>query len=69
MSLKAFHLIFVTAAIALAVGCAIWGLKAYWSPGGATSDLMFGLGSIVAAAGLVAYERFFVRKLKGVKGL
>jgi len=69
MSLKAFHLVFVTAAIALAVGCGIWGLKDYWSPGGSPSDLAFGIGSAVAAVGLVAYERYFVKKLKGVKGL
>jgi hypothetical protein len=69
MSLKTFHLVFVTAAIALAVGCAIWGLRDYWSPGGVGSDLVFGLGSIAVAIGLIVYERFFVKKLKQVRGL
>ena len=69
MSLKAFHLVFVTAAMALAFGCAIWALKDYWSPGGAPSDLAFGLGSLAAGGGLIVYERFFLKKLKGVRGL
>jgi hypothetical protein len=64
MSLKAFHLLFITAATALAVGCAIWGLKAYFSEGGRGSDLAFGLGSIAVSVGLVLYERYFLKKLK-----
>ncbi len=64
MSLKAFHLIFITAAIVLAVACAVWGLKAYFSDDGHAWDLAFGLGSIAAAVGLVLYERYFLRKLK-----
>jgi len=66
MSLKSFHLVFVTAAIALAFGCAVWGLKDYRSPGGAAGDLVFGLGSMVAGIGLIAYERFFLKKFKEV---
>jgi len=48
MSLKAFHLVFITAACALAFGCAIWGLKHYFSAEGRTMDLLFGLGSLAA---------------------
>ena len=64
MSLKAFHLLFITAATALAVGCAVWGLKSYFSEGGRSWDLVFGLGSIATGVGLVIYERYFLRKLK-----
>jgi hypothetical protein len=64
MSLKAFHLLFITAATALAVGCAVWGLKNYFSEGGRSADLVFGAGSILVAVGLVVYERYFLRKLK-----
>ena len=64
MSLKAFHLIFITAATALAVGCGVWGLKDYFSATGSAWDLVFGLGSLVVAAGLVLYERYFLKKLK-----
>jgi hypothetical protein len=64
MSLKAFHLIFITAATALAFGCGVWGLRDFWSPDGRTWDLLFGLGSFAAGAGLILYERYFLKKLK-----
>ncbi len=64
MSLKAFHLLFITAAVALAVGCAVWGLKDYFSEGGRTWDLVFGLGSVGVSVALVLYERYFLKKLK-----
>ncbi len=64
MSLKAFHLLFISAATALALGCAIWGLKNYFSDSGRPADLAFGLGSVAVAVGLVVYERYFLKKLK-----
>ncbi|HLH55940.1 MAG TPA: hypothetical protein VKY92_20225 [Verrucomicrobiae bacterium] len=66
MSLKAFHLVFITAASALAFGCAVWGLKNYWTGDGKALDLWFGLGSLLAGVGLIVYERYFLRKLKNV---
>ncbi len=66
MSLKAFHLVFITAASALAFGCAVWGLKNYWSPGGHTLDLLFGLGSLLAGLLLIVYERYFLKKTRDV---
>ncbi len=69
MSLKAFHVIFITASSALAFGCGIWGLRNYFSPGGGALDLIFGLGSIAAGIGLIVYERYFLKKLKHVSYL
>ena len=66
MSLKAFHLIFITAAIALAFGCGVWGVKDYCSPEGRLLDLIFGLGSFITGIGLILYERYFLKKLKKV---
>jgi hypothetical protein len=66
MSLKAFHLLFITAATALAVGCGVWGLKDFFSAQGRAWDLVFGLGSLAVALGLVLYERYFLKKLKRV---
>ena len=43
MSLKAFHVLFITASSALAVGCGVWGLRDFFSPDGRASDLIFGL--------------------------
>jgi hypothetical protein len=69
MSLKAFHLVFITASTALAFGCGVWGLKHYWSPDGRLLDLLFGLGSVIAGVGLIIYERYFLKKLKDVEYL
>ncbi len=69
MSLKAFHLLFITAATALAFGCGVWGLKEYWSAEGRLVDLLFGLGSIGGGVGLILYERYFLKKLKNVRYL
>jgi hypothetical protein len=66
MSLKTFHLVFVTAACARAFGCAVWALKNYWSPGGRLGDLLFGVGSVLAGTALIGYERYFLKKTKDV---
>jgi hypothetical protein len=69
MSLKAFHVLFITASSALAVGCGIWGLRVFFSAQGRTSDLLFGLGSLAVGIGLILYERYFLKKLKRVSYL
>ena len=69
MSLKAFHLIFISASCALALGFGIWGLKNYFSAEGSTQDLLFGIGSLAVTVGLVFYERYFLKKLKNVSYL
>jgi hypothetical protein len=69
MSLKTFHLIFISASSALAFGCGIWGLRDFLSEGGRAWDLIFGLGSVVAGVGLLIYERFFLKRLKDVSYL
>lgn len=69
MSLKAFHLIFVSAATLLAFGCAVWALKNYWTPEGRMGDLLFGAGSALAGGVLIVYERYFLKKTKDVSYL
>jgi choline-glycine betaine transporter len=64
MSLKAFHVIFITAASALAFGFGFWLLRAYRSPEGATSDLVWAVVSLACGVGLLVYEGFFLKKLK-----
>lgn len=64
MSLKAFHVIFITASSALAFGFGVWMLRDYRSPDGSTGDLLLGVGSLIAGVGLLVYERYFLKKLK-----
>ena len=66
MSLKAFHVIFITAAVIMALGCAVWGFKSYFAPEGRPLDLIFGIFSVLGAIALVVYERFFLKKTKDV---
>lgn len=69
MSLKAFHIIFITAASAMAIGFGVWMLRDYRSPEGTAGDLAWGLAGIVVGLGLLVYERFFLKKLKNVSYL
>ena len=65
MSLKAFHVLFVTVSVILAVGFGVWAIYEYKRTGD-VSSLIWGIVSLLAAAGLVWYGRWFLRKLKGV---
>ena len=65
MSLKAFHLVFVTVSAILGLGFGAWAIADY-RRGGSTASLWWGLGSLAGSAVLVVYGRWFLRKLKGV---
>jgi hypothetical protein len=65
MSLKAFHLVFILACIALCTLLGIWGLLR--SNDGVTVGL--GVGGVFAAAGLTVYLGWFVKKLRNVSYL
>ena len=68
MSLKAIHLVFITASTALAFGFAAWELTAY-ANAGQTGDLILGIGSAVSGVALIIYGRYFLKKLKDVSYL
>jgi len=68
MSLKAFHIVFVTASILLAVLFGIWSFLNY-SHDGAMEDLLFGIGSLAVGVALVFYERYALKKLKHISYL
>lgn len=59
MSLKVFHVLFITIAIILCAGCAIWGFSTGITP-------YFSGACAVAAAALIVYELFFIRKARGL---
>ncbi len=64
MSLKAFHVLFVTISMLLAVGFGFWAVGNYRSTG-EISTLVWGVGSWVAFIALGAYGRWFLNKLQG----
>jgi hypothetical protein len=65
MSLKAFHVVFITAAVALAVWLGLWALgEGRQSGDGGMTAL--GVVALGAAVGLVAYEVWFLRKTREV---
>ena len=57
MSLKAFHVVFITASVLLAFGLAAWCMKT--SALGAVAAFAVGLG-------LIGYEVWFLRKARRV---
>ena len=68
MSLKAFHLVFVTASVLLAFAVAAWAFVNY-SEVRRTMDLFYGLGSALCGVGLIVYGRYFLKKLKHISYL
>ena len=68
MSLKAFHIVFVTASILLAFGFGAWSLLDYQDHGN-TAELVGGLVSVLAGFALIIYARAILRKLKNISYL
>jgi hypothetical protein len=64
MSLKGFHVVFVTASALLAFGFAAWCFGAVPAPG--TGRLLAGATSVLAGLGLVGYEAWFLKKMRGL---
>ena len=63
MSLKEFHVVFITVSILLSLGAAGWGMVQY-RQGYETSYVAFSLVSLLVAIGLVGYEAYFLQKTK-----
>jgi hypothetical protein len=68
MSLKAFHLVFITAASILAFWFGAWMYRAYQAEG-QQSDLIYAVASLTVGVALLVYEGFFIKKLKHVSYL
>ena len=66
MSLKGFHLVFITVSTLLALGAGAWCL---WvdSVSGAPHFRVGAIGSFIAAAALVLYGVWFFRKMKRLR--
>ena len=68
MSLKAFHIVFVTASVLLTFGIAAWSLVTYADTNRAV-DLATGVCCGVAGVGLLVYGYCFLKKLKNISYL
>ena len=68
MSLKAFHIVFVTVSVLLMLVIAGWSFGNYRS-GGTSMDLVWGGASLAAAVALLVYGKLFLRKFKNVSFL
>jgi len=68
MSLKAFHIVFVTASILLAFGFGVWSLLDFRDHGHA-AELIGGIVSVLVGFALIAYAKAILRKLKNISYL
>ena len=64
MSLKSFHIVFVTVAVLFSAGFGYWALRAFQSTGDGLM-LTLSLFSFVATAGLLVYGVWVLKKLRG----
>ena len=67
MSLKGFHIVFITFSTLLAFGCGIWCLWVNSLQPGTNSYLVGAVCSFLAAVGLIVYGCWFWRKMKRLR--
>lgn len=63
MSLKGFHILFITLSSLLGFGFGGWSLHA-WSAGRGGAYLLLGIAAFVTGALLIVYGTWFLRKIK-----
>ena len=66
MSLKAFHVLFIVASTLLAGGLGVWCLREHAAAGDGAGALAGAVASFAAAAGLVGYGVWFLRKVRAL---
>ncbi|HYE33141.1 MAG TPA: hypothetical protein VEH27_17065 [Methylomirabilota bacterium] len=69
MSLKAIHVLFVTASTALALFFGVWGVMKFMSPTGTIAHLLYAFLALGGAIALLVYGRNFLRKMKHISYL
>lgn len=69
MSLKTIHIVFVIASCLMTIFFGGWAWHEYFGPVGTRVHLLYGLLAIVALGGLLAYGRYFLKKLKHINYL
>lgn len=66
MSLKTFHLIFITIATLFAIWFAIWGIRSFVHDASNNLHLFLGVISLIAAIALIIYEVKVFRKFRAL---
>ena len=66
MSLKGFHILFVSCSVGLSAGFGFWALRQYTGPSPSVSWLAAMVGALLFGALLIVYGLWFWRKLKHV---
>ena len=66
MSLRAFHLLFILASIALSLLMAVWGAVTYGTDRGTVWHLVTVTGALLTAGLLAVYVVKFVRKTREI---
>ncbi len=66
MSLKAFHIFFVSVSILLSLGVSFWAFRKNSGEEG-PGHVLLGAGAVLFAAALAWYGKWFLGKLKDVK--
>ena len=66
MSLKTFHIFFVTVSILFCVGFSLWCFREYARVDG-VANLLLACGTMLFAVALLCYGKWFLKKLKGVE--
>ena len=66
MSLRAFHVVFVAASIALSLMMAVWGVVTYGTDRGSVGHLVTAGGAVIIAGLLTVYAVKFVRKTREI---
>ena len=69
MSLKAVHLVFVTALSGLAFGLGLDKVRDYRAPNGGSGDLWLAVAAFAGAVAVIAYGVYVFKKLKSVSYL
>ena len=70
MSLKAIHLLFIAASVLLSALFSFWAFSMYAKEeAGRQANLTMGILSAILGLGLLAYGRYFLKKLKDVSYL
>ena len=68
MSLKAIHIVFITASILLGLFVGWWAWGQY-TESKATADLVYAIAAGASVLGLITYGILFIRKLRNVSYL